>query len=76
MSTVPHPLNAVHAAALEALRDTAAPIGSLWRGRNTGEVWQLIERDGNTVLLHLPGTHRHKSGLLVNLLGNYMRVKS
>lgn len=63
----------VQAAALDAMRETAAPIGSHWR-RSTGEVWQLVERTGATVLLHLPGTRRHKSGLLQHLLKNYTRT--
>lgn len=65
---------ATHAAALEAMRDTAAPIGSYWRSRNDGATWRLIERTGGTVLLHLPGTRRHKSGLLHLLLKHYERA--
>jgi hypothetical protein len=71
--TTNHPLTAVHTAALEAMRDTAAPIDSHWRSRSTGEVWRLIERTGATVLLQLPGTRRHKSGLLHSLLTNYTK---
>lgn len=71
-----HPLTAVHTAALEAMRETAAPMGSHWRSRSTGEVWHLIERTGSTVLLHLPGTRRHKSGLLHSLLINYTKETS
>lgn len=74
--TPDRPLTAVHAAALEAMRDTAAPIDSHWRSRSTGEVWRLIERTGGTVLLHLPGTRRHKSGTLYSLLSHYTREPS
>lgn len=62
----------VHDAALDAMRDAAAPIGSNWAS-SAGEVWQLVERTGGTVLLHMPGTRRHKSGPLHRLLANYTR---
>lgn len=61
-----------HRGQLEALRTTAAPIGSRWRNA-AGEVWELIERTEATVLLHMPGTRRHKSGLLARLLRDYRR---
>lgn len=63
----------VHAAALEAMRDTIAPVGSCWRHKTSDEVWQVVERTQATVLLRLPGTTRHKSGLLHLLLDSYTR---
>lgn len=61
----------MHGAELERFRAQVAPIGTFWRSHATGQVWQLVEREGNGVLLQLPGTKRHKSGLLHNLLRGY-----
>lgn len=61
----------IHEAQQEALRDLSAPIGSRWQ-REPGAVWELVERNGSAVLLR--SEHRHKSGLLHNLLKYYSRV--
>lgn len=74
MNRPPNTLSAVHDAALEAMRDLAAPPRSVWSRNADGEVWHLVERTAGTVLLRLPGTRRHKSGLLATLLLNYTRI--
>lgn len=62
-----------HAASLAALRDAAAPVGSHWRHRNTGEVWRVIGHQRDSVMLKISGTNRHKCGRVANLLGTHDR---
>lgn len=62
-----------HAAALADIRTAAAPIGSHWRHRGTGEVWRVMAHRLDAVILKIPGTTRHKCGLVAHLLGTHDR---
>lgn len=63
-----------HAKQQEALRATIAPVGSKWNSKHDSQQWKLVEREGSSVMLHVEGTRRYKSGTLVNLLNHYVKA--
>lgn len=58
--------------ALDALRETVAPLGSRWLDR-FGHEWRLVHRERETVVLKRTGVDFAKSGPL-HLLTTYRRV--
>jgi hypothetical protein len=63
-----------HAEELDALRETAAPIGSYWRHRD-GTTWRVLSRIENMVQLGQVGGTRRKIGPLVSLLKRYTQCQ-